>query len=280
MEIVAKTSGNLLEYLQKNTDITHKNLKKYLKNGSIYVDDVRTTKFNYPIYINSIIRIDTKSSNKKILPFDVIYEDDNIIVVDKPSGLLSIATSKEKEETCYHIVREYLRLKNKNAKIFIVHRLDKDTSGVLILAKNEHTKNLFQQNWDKFVKKRSYIAIVHGKLTKKEDKLVFYLKETKTNLVYVTNDNDGKKSITNYKVIAQNNNYSKLQIEIETGRKNQIRVSLAKINHPILGDKKYGKDSEKRLFLHADLLEIKHPITKKQMIFKSKIPKEFELKIK
>ena len=280
MKIVSNSDGELLKYLVENTNISHKNIKKYLKNGLIYVDGVRTTKYNYPIKKKSIINIETKKNNNASLPFEILYEDDNIIVVDKPSGLLSIATAKEKDETCYHLVREYLKSKNKNAKVFIIHRLDKDTSGVLMFAKNEYTKNVFQKNWDEYVKERSYIAIVHGKMEKKEGKLIYYLKETTTNLVYISKNKDGKKSITNYKVIKENDNYSKLYITIETGRKNQIRVSMSHINHPIVGDKKYGDDKEKRLFLHANKLEIFNPIEKKKMAFNSKIPNEFNLKIK
>lgn len=280
MKIVVKRKGMLLEYLEENLDMPKRNIKNYLKNGAIYVDGVRTTKFNYPVVNKSIINIDTNLKDKSKIPFDIIFEDENIIVVDKPSGLLTIATAKEKEETVYHIVREYLKIKNKHAKVFIIHRLDKDTSGVLILAKNEYAKKAFQKEWDKLVKTRSYIAIVHGFLEEKQKTLINYLKETKTNLVYVSKNNEGKQAITSYKVLKENNNYSKLQIEIKTGRKNQIRVQLANINHPIVGDKKYGTDDEKRLFLHADKLVIYNPISRKNMTFESKIPPAFNHKLK
>ena len=170
--------------------------------------------------------------------------------------------------------------KNKHAKIFIIHRLDKETSGVLMFAKNEYSKNVFQENWNELVKKRSYIAIVEGILEKKEATLKNYLKETSTHLVYVSKNKDGKEAITSYKVVKQGKKYSELKIEIETGRKNQIRVQLANINHPIVGDKKYGLGDEKRLFLHADLLEIYNPILKKKMSFKSTAPKAFIAKVK
>lgn len=280
MKLVVKREGMLLEYLEENLDMPKRNIKNYLKNGAIYVDGVRTTKFNYPVVNQSIINIDTSLKDKSKIPFDIIFEDENIIVVDKPSGLLTIATAKEKEETVYHIVREYLKIKNKHAKVFIIHRLDKDTSGVLILAKNEYAKNVFQKEWNELVKTRSYIAIVHGVLEKKQRTLINYLKETKTNLVYISKNKDGKEAITSYKVLKENNNYSKLQIEIKTGRKNQIRVQLANINHPIVGDKKYGNDDEKRLFLHANKLVVYNPLTRKNMTFESKIPKAFNHKLK
>ncbi|MBR4617751.1 MAG: RluA family pseudouridine synthase [Bacilli bacterium] len=280
MKLIVKDKSLLLEYLENNLDMSRKNLKNYLKNGSIYVDGVRTTKFDYPLNKNSIIQINTNSKNSKQLPFDILYEDENIIVVDKPSGILSIATNKEKELTVYHLLREYLKSKNKNAKVFVIHRLDKDTSGVLMFAKNEYSKNLFQKDWDKLVSERSYIAIVHGIMIEKEKTLVNYLKETTTNLVYISRNNDGKKAITSYKVLKEKNDLSKLRIYIQTGRKNQIRVQLSHIEHPILGDKKYGADSEKRLFLHADRLTVYNPILKTKMSFVSKVPYIFDTKLK
>ncbi len=281
MKIIADRDGELLEFLEEKLDVSKKTLKQYLKHGNIYVENVKTTKYDYPIRLNNVIII--KSKNKEVIkpPFPIIYEDENIIVVDKPSGILTMATNDEKEQTVYHIVREYLISKNRNSKIFIIHRLDKDTSGVLIFAKNEYAKKLFQENWNDLVKERSYIAIVHGVLSKKEDTLLDYLSETSTNLVYISNKNKGKVAITKYKVIKESNNFSKLEIHIETGRKNQIRVQLANINHPIVGDKKYGiKDNEKRLFLHANRLQVFNPITRKNMLFKCDIPKAFKYLLK
>ena len=219
-----------------------------------------------------------KSIYKKTLPFDILFEDDHIIVVNKPSGLLTIATNKEKEKTLYHIVREYLVSKNKNAKVFIVHRLDKDTSGIVLFAKDEKTKNKLQENWNEYVSLREYIAVVHGTLKKKEDRIVEYLKETKTNLVYTTKKDDGKEAITNYKVLKENNQYSLVSIFLETGRKNQIRVAFQSLKNPIVGDKKYGdkNDSENRLYLHANRLKIYYPEIKKEILFETATPNEFK----
>ena len=178
----------------------------------------------------------------------------------------------------YHIVRDYVIQKDKNKKIFIVHRLDKDTSGIVIFAKDEKTKNKLQENWNDYVKLREYIGIVYGNIDKKEGQIIQKLKETKTNLVYVSHDNEGKEAITNYKVLKENDNYSMLQIEIETGRKNQIRVAFASINHPIVGDKKYGdkKDKNLRLYLHASRLKIFYPELKKDILFETATPTEFK----
>ena len=273
MKLIVKEEVLLLDYLYNNLDMPKKRIKQYLTHGSIYVNNNKTTKYDYKLIPGMNIIIDT--DNKSNLPFDILFEDNHIIVVNKPSGLLTIATAKEKEKTLYHIVREYLVSKNKNNKVFIVHRLDKDTSGIVILAKDEATKNKLQENWNEYVKLREYTAVVHGILDKKEARLVNYLKETKTNLVYISKD--GKEAITNYKVLKENKNYSLLEIKIETGRKNQIRVALSNINHPIVGDKKYSnyKDND-RLYLHANRLKIYYPEIKKDILFETPIPNEFK----
>lgn len=278
MKITVKKEGELLDYLYNNIDIPKKRIKQYLTHGAIFVNNTKTTKYNYRILPGMTIMIDTDSKNKKTLPFDILFEDDHIIVVNKPSGLLTIATAKEKEKTLYHIVREYLVSKDKNARVFIVHRLDKDTSGVVVLAKDEKTKNKLQENWNEYVSLREYVAVVHGRLNKESDRIVQKLKETKTNLVYVSRDNDGKEAITNYKVIKENNDYSMVSITLETGRKNQIRVAFNTLHHPIVGDKKYStiKDNESRLFLHANRLKMYYPEIRKDILFETSTPNEFK----
>mgnify|MGYP003086455636 FL=1 len=273
MKIKVKEAGELLEYLCNNLDMPRKRIKQYLEHGSIYVNNSRTTKYNYKLNIGNIITIESK--NNASLPFDILYEDMHIIVVNKPSGLLTIATDKEKSETLYHKVREYLKVKNKNAKVFIVHRLDKDTSGVVLLAKDEETKNMLQDGWNSNAH-RSYVAVVHGKLKSKSDRCIQYLKETKTNLVYVSKD--GLEAITNYNVVKENDKYTLVAIDIETGRRNQIRVLFNSMGNPIVGDKKYfiKKDNEKRLYLHANRLQVYYPHKKEVMLFETKTPIEFK----
>ena len=280
MKIVVEKEGELLDYLYNHLDMPKKRIKQYLTHGSIFVNNNKTTQYNYKIIPGMNIIIDTENKNKKELPFEILFEDNHIIVVNKPSGLLTIATTKEKEKTLYHIVRDYLISKDKTSRVFIVHRLDKDTSGIVILAKDEKTKTKLQTNWNDYVRLREYVAVVHGTLTNKEDSIVQRLKETKTSLVYVSNDKDGKEAKTNYKVIKENNDYSMLSIKIETGRKNQIRVAFSSLKHPILGDKKYGiKDKENRLYLHANRLKIYYPEIKKDILFETNIPNEFKKKM-
>ena len=278
MEIIVKNDGELLDYLYNNLDIPKKRIKQYLTHGAIYVNNSRTTKYNYKVVAGMNITIDTDSKNKKTLPFEILFEDDHIIVVNKPSGLLTIATAKEKDRTLYHIVREYLISKDRNARVFIVHRLDKDTSGVVVLAKDEKTKNQLQENWNEYVSLREYVAVVHGHLKKESDRIVQMLSETKTNLVYVSKKEDAKEAITNYKVVKTSDKYSLVSINIETGRKNQIRVAFNSLGNPIVGDKKYGdiKDNENRLYLHANRLKMYYPVIKKDILFETSTPNEFK----
>lgn len=281
MKIIVEKEAELLSYLYDNLDMPKKRIKQYLTHGSIYVNNNRTTKYNYKLIPGMTIVIENDSKKAKTLPFDIIYEDEHIIVVNKPSGLLTIATEKEKDKTLYHIVREYIVNKNRSARIFVVHRLDKDTSGIVLFAKDEKTKNKLQENWNEYVSLREYVAVVHGILKKKEDKIIQKLKETKTNLVYVSKDSDAKEAITNYQVLKENESYSLLKVTIETGRKNQIRVALASNKHPIVGDKKYGeKDGESRLMLHANRLKLYYPEIKKDILFETQTPNEFKKIIK
>lgn len=210
--------------------------------------------------------------NKKL---NILYEDKFIIIVNKPPHLLTMSTEKEKERTLYHYVFEYLKQKNKSNKVFIVHRLDKDTSGIVMLAKDDKTKFFLQDNWDKF--KKNYVAIVEGKLKNNKGILRSYLQETKTHLTYSVNDKNGKLAITEYEKVLESKKYTMLSLNLKTGRKNQIRVQLADIGNPIVGDKKYGtkKDPIRRMALVANTLEFIHPKTKEKIVIDIDIPKEF-----
>lgn len=206
---------------------------------------------------------------------DILYEDKYFIIVNKPAGLLTIATEKEKERTLYHYVYDYLKNKHKNNKVFIIHRLDKETSGIVMFAKDLKTKEYMQTNWDKV--EREYVAVVYGNMKKKKDRIKTYLMETKTHLTYCVDDTNGKQAITDYEVVLENKKYTLLSLKLKTGRKNQIRVSLAHIGNPIVGDKKYGikKDPIRRMALHANYLNFYHPILKKKIELDIDIPSNF-----
>lgn len=278
MEYEVKEKDTLLEFLYKNIKGKSKNnIKSLLKNG-IYVNNKKTTKFDYKLNIGDIIKINLIQKIDDYHKLEVIYEDSELLVINKPYGLLTVATQKEKENTLYHLVLEYL--KKKKEKVFVIHRLDKDTSGIVIFGKNEKIKDLFQNNWNDVATKREYVAIVNGNISPNKKILKDYLNENKNHLVYVTDKYHGKEAITEYEKIKSNNEYSLLNINIKTGRKNQIRVQLSNYGYSILGDKKYSNSKGKRLYLHASLLKIKHPITNKVYEFKSNMPVEFKKIIK
>lgn len=273
----------LIDFITNDMNKSHKEAKKLLTNEAIMVNNVTVTKYNRPLFKGDVVSIKGFRTNNIDPKVEILYEDKNIIVVNKKAGLLTISTNNEKEKTLYHLVSNYVKTINKNARIFVVHRLDKDTSGIVMFAKSEEVKKIYQDSWDKLVKYRGYIALVEGKIVPKYKTITLYLKEDeKTFKVYKTNKKEGKEAITKYQVIHYNNNYSLLDVEILTGRKNQIRVSLSNMGYPIVGDFKYGsKDkSLKRLCLHANKLVVENPINKKIMTFVSDAPREFYTKVK
>jgi len=226
-----------------------------------------------------------KRPPKKYQPrgMTIIYEDNDILVIDKVSGLLTMSTEKEKEKTAYFLLTNYVRKGNPKSKnrIFIVHRLDRDTSGIIIFAKNEVAKNFLQDQWQSFSKK--YFAVVHGKLQKKEDIITSYLAENSIHKMYsVDESEDGKLAKTGYKVLKESSKFSLVEIDLFTGRKNQIRVHFSDMGCPVAGDKIYGNNDKdiKRLALHGGILNIIHPVTKEKMTFHADMPLYFKSLIK
>lgn len=206
---------------------------------------------------------------------EIIYEDRDILVIDKPPRLLTMASATEKEKTAYHILTDYVRkgCAKSPKRVFIVHRLDRDTSGIVIFAKTEAAKNCLQNQWDQTEKK--YIAVVYGSLPEKTGAITSYLAENAAHVVYSTKDKSiGKLSTTHYKVLKETRDFSVLEIDLVTGRKNQIRVHLAEKGHPVVGDTKYGikNDMHKRLALHAYSISFLHPWNGKRMSLETKIP--------
>jgi RluA family pseudouridine synthase len=222
-----------------------------------------------------------KPSPKRFHPkgLSILYEDNAILVVDKTSGLLTVGTAKVREKTAHFLLNTYVKKGNHKSRnrIFIVHRLDRDTSGVLVFAKNENAKRFLQDEWPGFTKK--YSAVVHGSLPEKEGVITSYLAENLAHKMYsVNNPEKGKLAKTGFKVIKESKKFSLLEIDLLTGRKNQIRVHFAEKGFPVVGDKKYGEKDKgsKGLALHAASLSIVHPDTKEKMTFETKIPAYFK----
>lgn len=213
----------------------------------------------------------------------ILYEDRDILVVDKVSGLLTVSTEKVRDRTAHYLLNEYVRRGNQKSRnrVFIVHRLDRDTSGVIVFAKNENAKRTLQEEWKGFQKK--YYAVVLGRLPEKEGVITSSLAEDSNHRMYsVADSKKGKLARTGYKVLRESTKYSLLEIDLLTGRKNQIRVHLSDKGHPVVGDKKYGVKEKgiKRLALHAASLTLVHPYSKEKMTFTTKVPGYIESLIK
>ena len=279
-EYKVKYESELLIYLIDELKYSRNNAKALLSHKLIAIDGAQVSQYNFLIYPgDSLIISKTPIRKKERTKLPIIYEDEYIIALNKPFGVLSIANDKEKAITAYRMVMDYVQDKDKRNRIFVVHRLDKETSGVLIFAKTEEAKTKFQEQWNELVSKRGYYAITEGTFTKKEDKVITYLKENSLNLMYIAAPKDpkAKKCITSYKVIKENSKYSLLDVEIFSGRKNQIRVTLGSLGHYVLGDDKYGEPANpiNRLCLHAYELDVKNPITGKVYKLKAPIPGDF-----
>ena len=197
MKYIVEESKELLLYLLENLKINRKTAKAMLTNKSIVINDKIITKYNYMLKKNDSVLI---NQNKVETDLNIIYEDKDIIVIIKPAGLLTIGTDNEKEKTLYHMISDYVKKINKNNKIFVIHRLDKDTSGIVMFAKSEKIKKLYQDNWDNLIKSRKYYALVEGKIDS-DGYIESYLKEDKNYMVFSTKDKTGKLAKTEYKVI-------------------------------------------------------------------------------
>lgn len=249
----------LLTFLKKNlSELSNQKIKSLIKYSMIEVDGKITNKADYLLHKGNTV---TVYFNKKEIPkydLKIIYEDEDLIAIDKPSGLLSISNNKEKEETAFRIVSDYIKKKNKNNRLFVVHRIDQYTSGVLLFAKNQKIKEALQKDWNGLVKKREYVAIVEGKMPKR-GVIESYLTMDHFQKVHSTKDQEhGWYAKTEYKNITHKGKYTFLKVDISTGRRNQIRAHFSEQGHPIVGDKKYGSkiDPVGRLALHASKLYI------------------------
>lgn len=256
------------------------NVKELLRHNQVKVNDEVITQFDAPltaadtVYVN-LTREFPRFYNRRL---KIVYEDDDIIVVNKGYGLLSMGNDKVKDGTAYSILKEYVKWVDPRQKIFIVHRLDRDTSGLMMFAKNVQAKEAMQHNWNNMVLNRTYVAVVEGNVENDEGTIRTYLAENSKYEVYVTeNPEEGQLAVTRYKVLRRKNGYTLMELELDTGRKNQIRVHMKHIGHPIAGDRRYGAKSSPihRLALHARTLRFAHPATRREMDFSTPIPASF-----
>ena len=282
-EYPVKEPCELLGFLLKTFSSQSRNsVKSLLSSHRVSVNGAPVTQFNFKLTPKDIIIITKNPIKKKIrhnLP--IIFENDELIVINKPSKLLSVPSDNEKGSTAFRMVNDYLQQKDKHNRAYIVHRIDEDTSGVLMFAKNERIAHLLtdKDNWNRLVTKRGYYAVVEGVMENKSGTVKSFLKKNAQNMMYSSKKpGDGQLAITHYKVIKGNDKYTLLDVDIDSGRKNQIRVHMGDLGHYIIGDDKYGQPSNpiKRLGLHAYCLELRHPVSGKLLTFKAPMPKEFE----
>ena len=255
------------------------NVKSLLSRRLVAVDGVPLSRFDAPLLPGQQVSILPASAPRAdALPFPILYEDEHLIVVNKPAKLLSVANDKEKTRTAYHLVTDYVKARRVDDRIFVLHRLDRDTSGVLMFARDAETKELFQARWNEIVTRRGYLAVVEGGPKPAQDTIRSYLVETDTHLSFSGAPGKGaKEAVTSYQIVKAGSGYALLDISIETGRKNQIRVHMKEKGCPVAGDKQYGARTNPigRLCLHANELSFTHPATGEQITFKAKMPRDF-----
>ncbi|MBP1157380.1 MULTISPECIES: RluA family pseudouridine synthase [unclassified Paenibacillus] len=276
-----KEPMELLPFLLHHlSNLGRNSVKSVLARGQVSVNDQVVTAYNYPLQPGQTVTIQKEKAAEAppLIGLTILHEDEDIIVIQKDAGLLSIASPQENEMTAYRQLTAHVRRNNPNNRIFVVHRLDRDTSGVMMFAKSEKVQQTLQNSWQDMVKERTYIALVEGSVKKTEGTVSSWLKESSTLKMYSSPyPNDGLWAVTHYKVVQSNRNFSLLEVHLETGRKNQIRVHMQDIGHPIVGDKKYGSKAKPigRLGLHARVLAFMHPATGELMRFETKVPKTF-----
>lgn len=277
----------LMEFVAaRRPDNKRNDIKKWMKFGHLKVNGQVTKAFDAPVAPGDVVEFNATRPfpTFRHSRIEIVYEDDDIIVINKGYGLLSVSTlSHKKEENAYEILRNYVKEVNPRNKLFIVHRLDRDTSGLMMFAKSEEAQEVLRHNWNNMILERLYVAVLEGYLENNSGYVKSRLAENSQFVVYTTeNPDEGRVAVTHYEVVGRGNGYTLAQFSLDTGRKNQIRVHAKELGHPIAGDKKYGatKSPLHRLALHARTLRFAHPITRKDMNFETPIPPKFAAAIR
>ncbi|MBP6610493.1 MAG: RluA family pseudouridine synthase [Paludibacter sp.] len=255
--------------------------KSLLGHRQVMVNDKITTQFNLVLKPNDRVVVNSLRGNIELNhpKLKIIFEDQYLIVVEKKEGLLTVSTGNSDETTAFSILKYYVKKSATYNRIFVVHRIDRETSGILVFAKTREIQLAMQEHWHEVVTQRVYVALVEGQVEKEEGTIVSWLSENEKSLKIHSSevDNGGQQAITHYKRVKSNEKYSLLQVELETGRKNQIRVHMQGLGHPIVGDKKYGSQNAVigRMGLHARVLAFIHPMTLEEVKFETAVPRNF-----
>jgi 23S rRNA pseudouridine1911/1915/1917 synthase len=266
--------------LQSLANKSRDNIKSLLRNKQVLVNSESVTQFNHELKPGDLVTIrgERQADGLVARNMRIVFEDEHIIVIDKNAGLLSMASDNEKYLTAYNILSNYVKQQKPSNRIFIVHRLDRDTSGLMMFARSEKVQSLLQRDWKHNVTARTYVALVEGEVTEPEGVIKSYIYESKALVMHTTrNPEKGDLAITRFRKLKSNKDYSLLEVSLETGKKNQIRLHMQEFGHSIAGDKKYGVTTSPigRLGLHASVLAFVHPVTGKEMRFESKVPAKF-----
>jgi 23S rRNA pseudouridine1911/1915/1917 synthase len=281
IQLTVTKPSRLMEFLiQELKGKSRTTIKSLLSHRQVSVGTHTITQFDYPLEPNQIVTINrgVVAEQTRYRGVRILFEDPYLIVIEKEAGMLSIATAKEKLLTTYSILSAHVKKEDPSNRIFVLHRLDRDTSGVMMFAKSEEVQEIMQKAWQEAVVRRSYIAVVEGQVEKDADTIRSFLKENKMLFMYSTKvPGEGDEAITHYKVLKRSEEFSLLEVELETGRKNQIRVHMKELGHPVAGDKKYGSKLNplRRTCLHANILAFKHPVTGEELSFETPPPHRF-----
>ena len=265
--------------IKKMDGVSRTRVKALLSNRVVLVDNVIVTQFNHPLKPGMKVQISREKNKHEFRHpmLKIVYEDAYLIVVEKKEGLLSVATDHQKERTAQHILSEYVKRTHRNNRVFVVHRLDRETSGLMMYAKDEKTQHTLRDNWHDIVVDRRYVSIVMGDMERDQGQIRTWLTDRKLYVSSSNYDDGGKLSITHYKTIKRANGFSMMELDLETGRKNQIRVHMSELGHPVVGDQRYGCEIDPlgRLALHAFKLCFYHPVTGELMEFETPYPTSF-----
>lgn len=255
-------------------------LKAVLRDRQVRVDGETVTQFDHPLKPGQRVEVfwERVLQEKHPRELNIVFIDEDLIVINKPSGLLTISAGKESRRTAYSMLHNYVKTEDPENKLFVVHRLDRETSGLLLFARSEPVKRAIQENWKTTIGERTYVGVVEGRLDPPKGTVNSWLRESKALITYSSQQPDGgRNAVTHYKKITGNEDFTLVQFNLETTVKHQIRVHMQDMKHPIMGDAKYGATTDpiKRMGLHAKVLAFVHPVTGKKCRFDTGIPNQF-----
>lgn len=281
MEFKVKTDTTLLPFLLENIkDKSRSGVKSLLVHGQVSVNGCSTTRHDTPLTEGDKVTVARKKQVALLRHplLRIVYEDDYLIVADKKNGLLSVGTDREQRKTAFFILSEHIKKADPASKLFVVHRLDRETSGLLIYAKDQSIQEALQKNWKETVLDRRYAAVIEGRLPSHSGLVSTYLNEDRNLKMWACDKGEGAKAVTGYEVVREGREYSLIELSLQTGKKNQIRAHMEWTKTPIAGDKKYGAKTNpaNRVCLHACRLRFRHPVTGETLDFSTGTPRIFE----